>query len=72
MSTTTVINDRSTMSDPKWRAAVRDWSEEQVAAAPPLTEEAVRLVRGAFGGAPDFPADWAEPTTTAYREREAG
>ena len=51
---------------------MRDWAEEQVASAPPLPEEAVRLVRDAFGGPPAYPADWAEPTTTPVPERDAG
>ena len=70
VSTSTVINDQTTARDPKWRAAVSGWAKEQVATAPPLTEEAVRLVRGAFNGPPTYPAGWAEPALDT--ERQAG
>ena len=70
VSTSTVITEQTTARDPKWRAAVSSWAKEQAATAPPLTEEAVRLVRGAFDGPPAYPADWAEPATEP--DRRAG
>ena len=68
----TVIRDQSTTSDPGWKAAIREWAEEQVAGAPPLTDEAVRLVRGAFGGPPAFPSTWVAADDHAGPMHEGG
>jgi hypothetical protein len=42
----------SRMTTGRWGDLIRAWAKEQAAAAPPLTEEAARLIRGALRDRP--------------------
>jgi len=60
-----------------WIDTVRDWAQQQAAAAPPLTAEAARLIRGAYAAytsMKNLPSDEGPANTNANSDqsRRAG